>query len=90
MRQLFAGMALPAIEFNAAMAGSDRGGSYFAGGGSVPGSNAVNSLLESLDEKLGRILEKKVALDIHIDPLDNNPVKISEIADIGRMMRSEV
>lgn len=90
VRQLFAGMALPAIEFNAAMAGSDRGGSYFAGGGSVPGSNAVNSLLESLDEKLGRILEKKVALDIHIDPLDNNPVKISEIADIGRMMRSEV
>ena len=90
VRQLFAGMAMPAIEFNAAIAGGDGGGSYFANGGSVTGSNAVTSLLGSLDDKLGRLLEKKVAFDVHIDPLENNPVKVSEIAEIGSKMRSKV
>jgi hypothetical protein len=91
VRQLFAGMAMPAIEFNAAMAGNiDGGGSYYANGGSVSGSNAVTSLLGNLDDKLGRLLDKRVAFDIHIDPLDKNPVRISEIAEMGSMIRSEV
>jgi hypothetical protein len=90
VRELFAGMALPAIEFNAAYA-TDGGGSYsFAGGGSVPGNNIVSTLLSSLDDKMGQLLEKKIGFDIHIDPLDTNPVRVSEIADAGRQMRSEV
>jgi hypothetical protein len=43
-----------------------------------------------MNEKLAALVDKQVQFDIHIDPLSNDPVKVSEIADTGKIMRSEV
>lgn len=61
----------------------------YAGGGSV-GSNGLLGIMEAINEKMGVLVEKNVKFDIHIDPLANDPVKVSEIADTGKIMRSEV
>jgi len=61
----------------------------YAGGGSV-GGNGLMSIMEAINEKMGVLVEKNVQFDIHIDPLANDPVKVSEIADSGKIMRSEV
>lgn len=93
VRQAFAGFQLPLAAADAG-ADIDGGGSYsFARGGRVTGgggSNALMGIMESIDEKMGKLIDKRIGFDIHIDPLDANPVKISELADTGKQMRSEL
>jgi hypothetical protein len=36
------------------------------------------------------IKDSKPIIDIHVDPLSNDPVRVSEIADTGKQIRSEV
>ena len=36
------------------------------------------------------ISDNKPIIEINVDPLSNDPVKVSEIADTGKMIRSEV
>lgn len=36
------------------------------------------------------ISDNKPNIEINVDPLSNDPVKVSEIADTGKMIRSEV
>lgn len=62
----------------------------FASGGMVGASNSMYDIFASMNEKLAALVEKQVQFDIHIDPLSNDPVKVSEIADTGKIMRSEV
>jgi len=61
----------------------------YAGGGSV-GGNGLLGIMEAINEKMGVLVDKNVKFDIHIDPLSNDPVRVSEIADSGKIMRSEV
>ena len=37
-----------------------------------------------------KVMESKPVFDIHVDPLSNDPVKVSQIADTGKLIRSEV
>lgn len=61
----------------------------YAGGGSV-GGNGLMSIMEAINDKMGILVEKNVQFDIHVDPLANDPVKVSEIADTGKILRSEL
>jgi hypothetical protein len=57
----------------------------------------MNTLLEIMasmrDEIVSlkqTVMDSKSVIDIHVDPLSSDPVKVSEIADTGKMIRSEV
>jgi len=66
---------------------TDGGGSYsFAGGGSVPSNTSLMALLSKLNDKLDALAKPQIS--IHVDPLSNHPVKISEIAQRGDLIRS--
>jgi len=36
------------------------------------------------------VKDSKPIIEVSVDPLSNDPVKVSEIADTGKMIRSEV
>ena len=87
----FAGMPVPSVPIPSNI------GSYYASGGSISAGGAMNTLLDIMasmrDEIISlkqTVVESKPMIDIHVDPLSNDPVKISEIADTGKMIRSEV
>jgi hypothetical protein len=87
----FAGMPVPSVPIPSNI------GSYYASGGSISSGGAMNTLLEIMasmrDEIISlkqTVMESKPMIDIHVDPLSNDPVKVSEIADKGKMIRSEV
>ena len=87
----FAGMPVPSVPIPSNI------GSYYASGGSISAGGAMNTLLEIMasmrDEIVSlkqTVMESKPMIDIHVDPLSNDPVKVSEIADTGKMIRSEV
>ncbi len=62
----------------------------FASGGSVSSGSGVLDRLDEMNEKLARLIDNPPKVEIHVDPLSNDPVTVSEIADEGRIMRSEV
>lgn len=87
----FAGMPVPSVPIPQSV------GSYYASGGSISSGGTMNTLLEIMasmrDEIVSlkqTVMESKPMIDIHVDPLSNDPVKVSEIADTGKMIRSEV
>lgn len=74
------------IPMPALAADTDGGGSYsFAGGGQVGGSNAALAIFTEIRDILKT---KNVSFTINVDPLSSNPVKLSEIAELGDMIRS--
>ena len=87
----FAGLPIPSVPIPQSI------GSYYAAGGSISSGGTMNTLLEIMasmrDEIVSlkqTVMDSKSVIDIHVDPLSNDPVKVSEIADTGKMIRSEV
>lgn len=63
----------------------------YAEGGMVNVTGGGNHDLVDEIRALRRDLrEKRMVVDVHVDPLSNDPVRVSEIADTGKKMRSEV
>lgn len=87
VREVFAGLAIPAIEAN------EIGGAryaYASGGGVDSGGGGLMGIMEAINDKMGVLVKKNVEFNIHIDPLSNDPVRVSEISDTGKLIRSEV
>jgi len=87
----FAGLPVPSIPIPANV------GSYYGSGGSVSGRGSMDAMLEIMSEMRDQLVElkqrvtdSKPIIDIHVDPLSNDPVRVSEIADTGKLIRSEV
>ncbi len=85
------GIPVPAVPLPANV------GSYYAAGGSISSGGAMHTLLEIMasmrDEIISlkqTVMDSKPIIDVHVDPLSNDPVKVSEIADTGKIIRSEV
>jgi PAS domain-containing protein len=66
----------------------------YATGGAVGGSNTLAELIEAIrdmrDEIVVTIKTSKPAIQVSVDPLSADPVRISELADTGKRIRAEV
>jgi len=86
VRDALAGLRYPNIPMPA-FAGA------FAGGGSVAGSpnmmNALLSVITDLSDKIDR-LDVKPVIQVNVDPLSNDPVRVSEINDAGNRIRGKI
>ena len=88
----FAGMPIPSVPIPQSI------GSYYAAGGSVSGRGSMDSIMDTIVSVVREefnslrqsISDNKPNIEINVDPLSNDPVKVSEIADTGKMIRSEV
>lgn len=87
----FAGMPLPSVPIPPNI------GSYYAAGGAISSGGSMNTLIDLIsalkDEivSLKRVVaEAKPVIEVNVDPLSNDPVKVSEIADTGMLIRSEI
>lgn len=83
VKKAFSGFSVPSIPI------PDAPSFSYAGGGSV-GTNGLAGIIEAINDKMAILVDKNVEFNIHIDPLANDPVKVSEISDIGKQIRSEV
>lgn len=84
VKSALSSLALPPMSFPSAPAYA------FASGGAVPSSSPVVEMLSQINKSLIQIIQQPTHFDIHVDPLSNDPVKISEIADRGKIIRSEI
>ena len=50
----------------------------------------IENMLNEIVSLKQAVKESKAVIDVHVDPLSNDPVKVSEIADTGKMIRSEI
>ena len=50
----------------------------------------MSDMRDKIVELQQKVTESKPIIDIHVDPLSNDPVRVSEIADTGKLIRSEV
>ncbi len=87
----FAGMPTPSVPIPSSM------GSYYAAGGAISSGGNMNTLIDLIaalkDEIVSlkqTVMDSKPVIEVNVDPLSNDPVKVSEIADTGKMIRSEV
>jgi hypothetical protein len=88
----FAGLPIPSVPIPQSV------GSYYAAGGSVSGRGSMDSIMDTIVSVVREefhnlrqsISDNKPNIEINVDPLSNDPVKVSEIADTGKMIRSEV
>ena len=88
----FAGMPIPSVPIPQSI------GSYYAAGGSVSGRDSMDSIMDTIVSVVREefstlrqsISDNKPNIEINVDPLSNDPVRVSEIADTGKMIRSEV
>jgi len=88
----FAGLPIPSVPIPQSI------GSYYAAGGSVSGRGSMDSIMDTIVSVVREefnslrqsISDNKPNIEINVDPLSNDPVKVSEIADTGKMIRSEV
>jgi len=87
----FAAMPVPSVPIPSNV------GSYYAAGGAISSGGGMNTLIDLIaalkDEIVSlkqTVKESKPVIDVHVDPLSNDPVKVSEIADTGKMIRSEI
>ncbi len=66
----------------------------YATGGSVGGSGSLSDLIDAVysmrDEIVTTIRAQQLSLSVSVDPLSNDPVRISELADTGKRIRAEV
>ena len=91
VRTALSGIPVPAVPLPANM------GSYYAAGGHISAGGGMNTLIDLIaalkDEIVSlkqTVMDSKPIIEVNVDPLSNDPVKISEIADTGKMIRSEV
>jgi hypothetical protein len=91
VRLAFAGMPIPDIPIPSNVS------SIYASGGSIGSGGGISALIEimtalktEITEMKHNLKDSKPIIDIHVDPLSNNPVRVSEIADTGKLIRSEV
>ena len=91
VRTALSGIPVPAVPLPANL------GSYYAAGGAISSGSGMNRLANLIENMLDEIVslkqtvkESKAVIDVHVDPLSNDPVKVSEIADTGKMIRSEI
>ncbi|MCB5253244.1 MAG: hypothetical protein LHW51_09760 [Candidatus Cloacimonetes bacterium] len=88
----FAGLPIPSVPIPHSV------GSYYTAGGSVSGRGSMDSIMDTIvsvvrvefNSLRQSISDNKPNIEINVDPLSNDPVKVSEIADTGKMIRSEV
>ena len=87
----FAGMPVPSVPIP-----SNLGSSYAVGGpvSSSGNTNALIDLMTSIRDELASlkqtVMDSKPIIEVNVDPLSNDPVKVSEIADTGKIIRSEI
>jgi hypothetical protein len=91
VRTALSGIPVPAVPLPANL------GSYYAVGGHISAGGGMNTLIDLIaalkDEIVSlkqTVKDSKPIIEVSVDPLSNDPVKISEIADTGKMIRSEV
>lgn len=87
----FASMPVPAVPIPSNV------GSYYAAGGPISSGGGMNTLIDLIaalkDEIVSlkqTVMDSKPIIEVNVDPLSNDPVKVSEIADTGKMIRSEI
>jgi hypothetical protein len=87
----FAGMPVPSVPIPSNV------GSYYAAGGAISSGGGMNTLIDLIaalkDEIVSlkqTVMDSKPIIEVNVDPLSNDPVKVSEIADTGKMIRSEI
>jgi len=87
----FASMPLPSVPI------PHNIGSYYTTGGAISSGGGINTLIDLIsalkDEIVSlkqTVMDSKPIIEVNIDPLSNDPVKVSEIADTGKLIRSEI
>ena len=87
----FAAMPVPSVPIPSNV------GSYYAAGGAISSGGGMNTLIDLIaalkDEIVSlkqTVRDSKPIIEVNVDPLSNDPVKVSEIADTGKMIRSEI
>ncbi len=87
----FAGMPVPSVPIPSSL------GPYYAAGGAISTGGGMNTLIDLIaalkDEIVSlkhTVMDSKPIIEVKVDPLSNDPVKVSEIADTGKMIRSEI
>lgn len=61
----------------------------YAGGGYVSSSASLADLASRLDTLIDAVLSSRPQITVEVDPLSSDPVKVSQIADRGKLIRSE-
>jgi hypothetical protein len=87
----FAGMSVPSVPIPHNI-GSNyaAGGIISAGGGMDTLIDLISALKDEIVSLKQTVADTKPVIEVNVDPLSNDPVKVSEIADIGKMIRSEI
>ncbi len=87
----FAGMPVPSVPIPHNI-GSNyaAGGIISAGGGMDTLIDLISALKDEIVSLKQTVMDSKPVIEVNVDPLSNDPVKISEIADTGKMIRSEI
>ena len=87
----FAAMPVPSVPIPSNV------GSYYAAGGTISSGGGMNTLIDLIaalkDEIVSlkqTVKDSKPIIEVNVDPLSCDPVKVSEIADTGKMIRSEI
>ncbi len=87
----FASMPVPSVPIPSYVSES------YAAGGAISKSGSMNTLIDLIaalkDEIVSlrqTVMDSKPIIEVNVDPLSNDPVKLSEIADTGKMIRSEI
>ena len=87
----FASMPVPSVPIPSYL------GESYAAGGAISKSGSMNTLIDLIaalkDEIVSlrqTVMDSKPIIEVNVDPLSNDPVKVSEIADTGKMIRSEI
>ncbi len=87
----FASMPVPSVPI------PNNLGESYAAGGAISKSGSMNTLIDLIaalkDEIVSlrqTVMDSKPIIEVNVDPLSNDPVKVSEIADTGKMIRSEL
>jgi hypothetical protein len=91
VRTALSGMPVPAVPLPANL------GSYYAAGGHISSGGGMNTLIDLISALKDEIvllkqtvMDSKPIIEVNVDPLSSDPVKVSEIADTGKMIRSEI
>ena len=87
----FAGMSVPSVPIPHNI-GSNyaAGGIISAGGGMDTLIDLISALKDEIVSLKQTVMNSKPVIEVNVDPLSSDPVKISEIADTGKMIRSEI
>ncbi|PKN77655.1 MAG: hypothetical protein CVU48_10880 [Candidatus Cloacimonetes bacterium HGW-Cloacimonetes-1] len=88
----FAGLPIPSMPMPANL------GSFYGSGGTVMSGGSMTAIMDTIVSVVREefsslrqsISDNKPNIEINVDPLSNDPVRVSEIVDTGKMIRSEV